>query len=93
MLATAAGAVGTALFGTSLQSLVSQRAAPTRRGAVMGVYQSSASLARFGGAAFSGTLYGQLGHDVPFTLGALAMLPALAITAMIATRLRQGEAR
>ncbi len=93
MLATAAGAVGTALFGTSLQSLVSQRAAPTTRGAVMGVYQSSASLARFGGAAFSGTLYGQLGHNVPFTLGALAMLPALAITAMIAVRLRQGKAR
>lgn len=93
MLATAAGAVGTALFGTSLQALVSQRAAATSRGAVMGLYQSSASLARFGGAAFSGTLYGQLGHDVPFTLGALAMLPALAITAMIAHRLRQGEAR
>jgi predicted MFS family arabinose efflux permease len=93
MLATAAGAIGTALFGTSLQSLVSQRAASTTRGAVMGVYQSSASLARFGGAAFSGTLYGQLGHNVPFMLGALAMLPALAITAMIAIRLRQGEAR
>jgi MFS family permease len=93
MLATAAGAIGTALFGTSLQSLVSQRAAPTTRGAVMGLYQSSSSLARFGGAALSGTLYGQLGHDVPFTLGALAMLPALAITAIIATRLRQGEAR
>lgn len=93
VLATATGAVGTALFGTSLQSLVSQRAAASSRGAVMGIYQSSASLARFGGAAFSGTLYGQLGHDVPFTLGAAAMLPALAITAMIATRLRQGEAR
>ncbi len=93
MLATAAGAIGTALFGTSLQSLVSQRAAPASRGAVMGIYQSSASLARFGGAASSGSLYDQLGHDVPFTLGALAMLPALAITAMIAARLRQGEAR
>jgi predicted MFS family arabinose efflux permease len=58
----------------------------------MGLYQSSASLARFGGAAFSGTLYGQLGHDVPFTLGAIAMLPALAITAIIASRMRQVEA-
>ena len=92
MLATATGAVGTALFGTSLQSLVSQRAAPQARGAVMGLYQSSASLARFGGAAFSGTLYGQLGHHVPFALGAIAMLPALAITAIIATRLRHAEA-
>lgn len=93
VLATATGAVGTALFGTSLQSLVSQRSAPTTRGAVMGLYQSSASLARFGGAALSGTLYGRLGHDVPFTLGAVAMLPALALTAMISARLRHGEAR
>jgi DHA1 family tetracycline resistance protein-like MFS transporter len=92
VLATATGAIGTALFGTSLQSLVSQRAAPRTRGAVMGLYQSSASLARFGGAAFSGTLYGQLGHDVPFTLGAIAMLPALGITAIIASRMRQVEA-
>ncbi|MEZ5459878.1 MAG: MFS transporter [Steroidobacteraceae bacterium] len=93
VLATATGAIGTAMFGTSLQSLVSQRAAPGERGAVMGLYQSSASLARFGGAAFSGTLYARLGHDVPFTLGAIAMLPALVITAMIAARLRHGEAR
>jgi MFS family permease len=93
LCATALGAGGTALFGTSLQSLVSQRAAQSSRGAVMGLYQSSASLARFGGAAFSGTLYGQLGHNVPFTLGAVAMLPALAITAMIAVQLRHGEAR
>ena len=78
----------TALFGTSLQTLVSLRAAPSTRGAVMGLYQSSSSLARFLGAAFSGTLFGQLGANVPFAIGAAAMLPALAITVAIAARLR-----
>jgi DHA1 family tetracycline resistance protein-like MFS transporter len=87
--ATAIGAFGTALFGTSLQTLVSLRAAPTTRGAIMGMYQSSSSLARFSGAASSGTLYGQLGRDVPFLFGAVAMLPALLITLRIGSVLRQ----
>lgn len=88
LAAIALGAIGTALFGTSLQTLVSLRATATTRGAVMGLYQSSSSLARFIGAAFSGTLYGQLGQNVPFALGAAAMLPAMAITVAIAARLR-----
>jgi predicted MFS family arabinose efflux permease len=84
----AVNAFGTALFGTSLQTLVSLRAAAGNRGAVMGLYQSSSSLARFLGAAFSGTLFGQLGPNVPFVLGAVAMLPAFAITLAISARLR-----
>jgi DHA1 family tetracycline resistance protein-like MFS transporter len=87
LAAIAINAIGTALFGTSLQTLVSLRAASTTRGAVMGLYQSSGSLARFLGAAFSGTLFGQLGANVPFALGAAAMLPAMAITFAIASRL------
>lgn len=83
----AVNALGTALFGTSLQTLVSLRAAASNRGAVMGLYQSSSSLARFVGAAFSGTLFGQLGPNVPFAIGAAAMLPALALTVAIAARL------
>ena len=88
LVSIAINAVGTALFGTSLQTLVSLRAAATTRGAVMGLYQSSSSLARFLGAAFSGTLFGQLGPNVPFALGAAAMLPAMGLTFAIATRLR-----
>jgi MFS family permease len=88
LAAIAVGALGTALFGTSLQTLVSLRAEQGTRGAVMGLYQSSSSLARFFGAAFSGTVYGQLGQNVPFALGAAAMLPALALTLAIASRLR-----
>ena len=88
LVSIAINAIGTALFGTSLQTLVSLRAAATTRGAVMGLYQSSSSLARFLGAAFSGTLFGQLGPNVPFALGAAAMLPAMGLTFAIATRLR-----
>ena len=88
LVAIAVNALGTALFGTSLQTLVSLRSPATVRGAVMGLYQSSSSLARFLGAAFSGTLFGQLGANVPFSIGAAAMLPALAITFAIAARLR-----
>jgi DHA1 family tetracycline resistance protein-like MFS transporter len=85
------GAVAMALFGTSLQTLVSGRASGSTRGAVMGVYQSSGSLARFVGAAYSGSLYGALGFDAPFLFGALMMLPALALTVTIARRLSRGE--
>lgn len=81
------GAVAMALFGTSLQTLVSHRATGATRGAVMGIYQSSGSLARFVGAAFSGSLYGALGFDAPFLLGTLMMLPALALTVTIARHL------
>ncbi|MCC6173191.1 MAG: MFS transporter [Gammaproteobacteria bacterium] len=88
LVAIAINAVGTALFGTSLQTLVSLRAPAAVRGAVMGLYQSSSSLARFIGAAFSGTLFGQLGPNVPFAIGAVAMLPAMAMTFAIATRLK-----
>lgn len=83
-LAMVAGAFGTALSGTSLQTLVSMRASPANRGAVMGAYQSGSGLARFFGAAFSGSLFGLLGRDVPFALGAAAMLPALLMTLPIA---------
>ncbi|MFO1426795.1 MAG: MFS transporter [Steroidobacteraceae bacterium] len=91
LAAIGVGALGTALFGTSLQTLVSLRASSTTRGAVMGLYQSGASLARFCGAAFSGTLYGALGHDVPFLLGATVMPPALLLTVAIAARLRSAR--
>jgi DHA1 family tetracycline resistance protein-like MFS transporter len=88
LVSIAINAVGTALFGTSLQTLVSLRAGAATRGAVMGLYQSSSSLARFLGAAFSGTLFGQLGPNVPFALGAAAMLPAMGLTFAIAARNR-----
>ncbi len=82
------GAIATALFGTSLQSLVAARAAGNTRGTVLGIYQSSSSLARFMGAAVSGSLYGQVGYDAPYIFGAVMMLPALLLTLWIARKLR-----
>lgn len=86
------GSVATALFGTSLQTLVSARAAGNTRGTVMGLYQSSSSLARFSGAALSGSLYDLAGYDAPFVFGALMMLPALLLTLWIAQALRRSPA-
>lgn len=79
LLAMTLSALGTALFATSLQSLLTQSVATAVRGGVLGALQSSSALARFLGAAVSGTLYAQLGPDAPFLLGALAMIPALLI--------------
>ncbi|MDH4021957.1 MAG: MFS transporter [Gammaproteobacteria bacterium] len=83
LIAMTIGSFGTAFFQTSMQSLLSKLAGPTERGTVLGVYQSSTSMARFLGQAGAGTLYGQLGSNSPFLLGSLAMLPAFAIATRI----------
>lgn len=44
---------------------------------MLGVYQSSSALARFMGQASAGTLFGQIGMNAPFLIGASAMAPAL----------------
>jgi DHA1 family tetracycline resistance protein-like MFS transporter len=77
LVAMTLSALATALFATSLQSLLTQSVTAAVRGGVLGALQSSSALARFLGAAVSGTLYGQLSPDAPFLLGALAMIPAL----------------
>jgi MFS family permease len=77
LLALAAQSLGVAFFQTSMQSLISKRAGPSERGLVLGVYQSSSALARFMGQACAGTLYGQIGMNAPFLIGAAAMAPAM----------------
>ena len=81
-------ALGTALFATSLQSLLTQAVGPSVCGGVLGALQSSSALARFLGAALSGTLYGRVGPDAPFLIGALAMIPAF----FVGRRLRRNLA-
>lgn len=87
LVAMTFGSFGTAFFQTSMQSLLSKRAGPSERGAVLGVYQSSSSMARFIGQAGAGTLYGQLGPSAPFLIGSLAMVPALALATQVGKRL------
>ncbi len=84
--ATIVGSVAMALFQTSLQSLLSKRAAPNERGAVMGIYQATNSLGRFAGQAGAGTIYGQVGIDALFLIGAAFMIPGSLLAAIIARK-------
>jgi DHA1 family tetracycline resistance protein-like MFS transporter len=62
-------AVGRAILQPSLMSLVSMVGAPEQRGAVMGTFQSAASLARVVGPAAAGVLY-DASPAAPFWLAA-----------------------
>jgi len=87
LVALTAQSFGTAFFQTSMQSLISKRAGASERGMVLGVYQSSSALARFMGQAVAGTLYGQLGMNAPFLIGAAVMLPSMWLAMRIGRRL------
>ena len=78
-LAVWVAAMATAMFQTNMQTLISEEAAPGERGLAMGVYQSSSSMARFLGQAGVGSVYAFIAPWVPFALGAVMMLPALAL--------------
>jgi MFS family permease len=87
LAALTAQSFGTALFQTSMQTLMSKRAGASERGLVLGVYQSSSALARFIGQALAGTLYAGLGANAPFLLGAVAMVPAFWLALSIGRRM------
>ena len=72
-------AVGRAIAQPSLMSLTSLAAAPETRGAVMGTFQSSASLARVAGPVAAGWLY-DLSLPAPFWLAG-ALLAGVALVA------------
>ncbi|MEZ5895537.1 MAG: MFS transporter [Parvularculaceae bacterium] len=82
--ASIVGSIALAIFQTSLQSLLSKRAEAGERGAVMGIYQATNSLGRFGGQAVSGTIYGKVGIDGLFLIGAVMMIPAFILATVIA---------
>jgi multidrug resistance protein len=77
LVALLLAAIGRAVAQPALLSLASQAARPEERGAVMGVFQSSASLARVFGPALGGVLY-NLALPYPFWL-ASALLVAVAL--------------
>jgi predicted MFS family arabinose efflux permease len=79
LIALLLAAVGRAVAQPALLSLASQAARPEQRGAVMGVFQSSASLARVFGPALGGVLYG-IALPYPFWL-ASALLVGVALCA------------
>ena len=68
--------VGGGAFTPSNSALASKQAQVRDRGAVMGTYQSSSSLARVIGPFASGPLYTAFGSRAPFLAGACVALPA-----------------
>ena len=80
-------AVGQALNTPALQSLVSRATAAEDQGAVLGVSQGFASLARVIGPATGGWLFGQ-SHAYPFWCGAALMLLAFVLANRMSARLR-----
>ena len=69
--------IGVGSFNPSASSLASKQADAHDRGAVMGTYQSSGSLARVIGPFVSGPIYAALGPGAPFLVGACVTLPAV----------------
>lgn len=76
-------AIGNGLSNPSLSSLVSKEAHDTERGAVLGIYQGAASLARVVGPMYAGAVFAQIGAAVPFMIAAACMIPTLAMVLML----------
>jgi MFS family permease len=68
--------VGAGAFNPSASALASKQSQPSDRGAVMGTYQASTSLARVIGPFISGPIFATFGASAPFMAGACIMLPA-----------------
>ena len=68
--------LGMGAFTPSASALASKQAHARERGAVMGTYQASTSLARVIGPFVSGYIYSTLGPGAPFLAGACIAAPA-----------------
>jgi DHA1 family tetracycline resistance protein-like MFS transporter len=63
-------------------SVVSQRAAPKERGAILGIFQSIGALGRVAGPTFSGAAFAGISYSTPFHIGAAVMIPSLVLLIM-----------
>jgi MFS family permease len=78
LVAMAVEVTGFALVNPSLQSLISRRSDPRSQGGVLGLAQSSSSLARILGPLFGNALFGlSIYHDWPYWAAAVLMVLAL----------------
>ena len=78
--------VGLGAYNPSASALASKQSRGQDRGAVMGAYVASASLARVLGPLSSGLLYAALGPGAPFLVGACVTLPAAWLVRRAAAR-------
>lgn len=74
LVATGALSAGMALFSPSSNSLISREASADERGGILGVSQSTQSLARVVGPLVSGPLFTAFGRNAPYFAGAAAMV-------------------
>jgi MFS transporter, DHA1 family, tetracycline resistance protein len=68
--------IGLGAYNPSAFALASKQSHGHDRGAVMGIYVASGSLARIIGPFTSGPIYAALGPSAPFLIGACVTLPA-----------------
>jgi MFS transporter, DHA1 family, tetracycline resistance protein len=68
--------LGVGAFNPSSSSLVAAQADTGNRGAVLGTYQASASLARVIGPLCSGAIYSRIGHSAPYLVAAAVAVQA-----------------
>lgn len=68
---------GSGAFSPCGSALASRQSEPGNRGAVMGLYQSGASLARVLGPMSSGFIYSHLGHGAPYMVASIVILQAI----------------
>jgi DHA1 family tetracycline resistance protein-like MFS transporter len=85
--------IGVGAFTPSNSALASKQAGSHDRGAVMGTYQSSSSLARVIGPFASGPLYAAFGSRAPFLTGACVALPAAWLIWRVRQRLQLSHPR
>jgi MFS transporter, DHA1 family, tetracycline resistance protein len=71
--------IGLGAYNPSAFALASKQSGGHDRGAVLGAYAASASLARVIGPFTSGPIYALLGAAAPFLIGACVTLPAAAL--------------
>jgi MFS family permease len=82
---------GLGAFNPSASALASKQARAHDRGAVLGTYQSSSSLARVIGPFTSGPLFALAGASAPFLAGACVTLPAVWLIWHVRARELEGD--
>jgi MFS family permease len=71
--------VGSGFLQTATTSLVSLYAPPDRQGGVLGIFRSLGSFSRAVGPLLATVLFWRLGESSPYLLGALILLPPIAM--------------
>jgi MFS transporter, DHA1 family, tetracycline resistance protein len=80
-------AAGFGILNPAVTSLVSRAAGSDERGGILGVNQSGQSLARILGPLIGGLVYGAVGRDAPYYVGAAIMVAVV----LMAAALPRGE--